>query len=125
MEVSSRPKTSKLDNIHNVWKKSYLTKAHQLSGLRKARINALQEVALGVTRVDAPPVVGKDVEDAERDNEEDSGPFGFEADGDHDTGGKPENRSKNACDSPFTLNNEPKEQEDEQNATSEEEAASD
>jgi len=61
----------------------------------------------------APPVICKHVEDTENDNEEDSGPLGFEADGYHTASSKTKKRNEHPGDTPFSLEDESKEQENE------------
>lgn len=68
-----------------------------------------------------PPIVGEDIENTQHDDQEGSRPLGFEADSNHGTRGKTEKRDKNTTYTPFSLKNEPKEQEYEQDASSEEE----
>lgn len=60
-----------------------------------------------------PPVVGKDVEDTQHDDQEGSGPLGLEADSDHDACGKTEKRDEYTTYAPFALKDESNEQEDE------------
>lgn len=68
-----------------------------------------------------PPIVGEDIEDTQHHDQKGSGPLGFEADSDHDACGKTEKRDEYTTYAPFALKNEPKEQEYEQDAPSEEE----
>lgn len=75
-----------------------------------------------VGRNHAPPVVGEYVEDAEDDDEEYSGPFGFEADGDHSACAESEDGDEYAADGPLALKDEAKEQENEEDASSKQEA---
>ena len=81
-----------------------------------------QEVALGVRRVDGPEVVCDNIEYAEDEHEERSGPLGFEANRDHDAGSKTDNGDKDAPNAPGALDNETKEKEDQENTSSKEEA---
>jgi len=53
---------------------------------------ALEEVPCGVCGVDTPPIIYSDVESTESEDEERCGPFGLEANGNHDTCNKAENR---------------------------------
>jgi len=69
----------------------------------------------------APPIVGEDIEDTQHDDQEGSGPLGFEADSNHDACGKTEKRDKYTTYAPCALKNEANEQEYEQDAPSEEE----
>lgn len=69
----------------------------------------------------APPIVGKDIEDAQHNDQEGRGPLGFEANSNHDACGKTKQRDENAAYAPLSLNNEPKEQEYKQDASGEEE----
>jgi hypothetical protein len=82
----------------------------------------LQEIPLRVCRVNAPPVVCKDVEDTENDDKEPGGPLGLEANGDHDTGGETEDGDNHSHEGPLTLDNESEEEEDEEHTTGQEEA---
>jgi hypothetical protein len=98
----------------SVWKKSYLDSItlETCTSTEKSRYS-LEEVSLGVRRVNTPPVVGEHVEDAEDDDKERGGPFGLETDGDHDASSEPKNGDKETCDAPLSLENESEEQEDE------------
>lgn len=68
-----------------------------------------QEVSLGMRRVNAPPVVNEDVEDAQDDHQERGRPFGLEPDGYHDASRKAHNGDKYTCNTPLALENEPDE----------------
>ena len=72
-------------------------------------------------RVNSPPVVGKDVEDAQHNNEKRGRPLGFEPNSYHDARGKANNRNKDADKAPFSLENKPKEKENEENSASKKE----
>jgi hypothetical protein len=85
--------------------------------------NVLEEISLSVCGVHAPPVVRENVEDAQDDNEERGRPLGFEADGDHDTGGETKDGDEYARDAPIPLQNESDEKENEKDASSEKETA--
>lgn len=74
-------------------------------------------------RVHAPPVVGKHIEDTQNDNEEDGGPLGLEANGDHAAGGKTEYGNEYSGDAPCALEDEPEKQEYEENTAGEQETA--
>lgn len=63
--------------------------------------------------IDAPPVVDEDIERAEHNHEERSGPLRLEADGNHCARAEPNKRDKYATDAPFTSEHESDEQEDE------------
>jgi len=71
--------------------------------------------------VNAPPVVCENIEDTQNDDEEDSRPFDFEANSDHDTGGETEEEDKHPRDTPFALNDKFKEEEDEEDTAGKEE----
>ena len=71
----------------------------------------LEEIALRMCAMYTPPVVGKDVEDTQKDDQEGSRPLGFEADGNHDARGKTEKGDYYATHAPFSLKDESKEQE--------------
>jgi len=74
-----------------------------------------------VCRVHAPPVVNEHVEDTQNHHEEDGGPLGFEADGDHPAGSETEKGDNHSCDAPCALDAESEEQEDEEDTASEQE----
>lgn len=84
-------------------------------------MDILEEVTLGMRAVYAPEVVDEDVEDAEGDHEEGGGPFGLEADSDHNAGGKTNKGDEETGDAPLSSDHEPEEEEDEQDASSEQE----
>lgn len=84
----------------------------------------LQEVALGVSRVDAPPVVDEDVENTEEGHQETGTPFRLESNGDHDTSAETDNGNEDPGERPVTLEDESDEQEDKEDTTSKLEAAS-
>jgi hypothetical protein len=73
----------------------------------------------------SPPVVHKYVEQREEDNEETSGPFGFEADRYHDASRKTNKREDYTGKVPFSLKGYSNEQEDQENSTSQLEAGKD
>ncbi len=73
-------------------------------------------------RVDAPPVVDEDVEDAERANQERSGPFRLEANCNHDARREPDHRDEKPCNAPLSPEDETDEEEDEQDTPREKEA---
>lgn len=68
--------------------------------------------------MNGPPVVGENVENTQNYYEERSRPLGLEANSNHDTGSETDNGNENTDEAPFTLDNEPKEEEDEENTTS-------
>lgn len=84
--------------------------------------NSLEKVTLRMCTMYAPPVVGKDVEDTQDDDQERSRPLGFEANSDHDASGKTEKRDKDTTYAPLALEDEANEQEYEQDTAGEEEA---
>jgi len=88
----------------------------------KVKRNVLEEIPLRMRRVYAPPVVREYVEYAQNDHEEDSRPFGFEADGYHTAGSETEERDEHSCNAPSALDDESEEQEDEEDATGKQEA---
>ena len=57
-----------------------------------------QEVPLWVRRMYCPEVVHNDIESAEKDDEERSGPFRFEADGNHHTSDETNDRNEYTTD---------------------------
>jgi len=71
-----------------------------------------------VSRVDIPPVVREDVEDAKNKDKESGWPLGLEANSNHATGSKTEDRYNDTHDRPFALEDETQEEEDQQNASS-------
>ena len=82
----------------------------------------LQEVALRVRGVDAPPVVDEHVEGAESYNEECRGPLCLETDGDHDASRETNDRDEQPGDAPLSTEDKTDEQEDEQDTSGEQEA---
>jgi hypothetical protein len=71
--------------------------------------------------VHRPPIVRKDVEDTQYNDQECGGPLGFETNGNHGTcthANKGNNDTNNA---PLSLQNESKEKEDKQDTSSEQE----
>lgn len=107
-------------DLQSVWKKSYL--GTQVSGRNdKSSRYLLEEVTLRMFTMYAPPVVGKDIEHAQDDDQKGCGPLGFETDSDHDACGKTEERDEYTTYTPFALKNESKEQENEQDTSSKEE----
>jgi hypothetical protein len=81
-----------------------------------------QEVTLRVPGVNRPPVVRKDVENAENQDEECCRPLGFEANGNHYACCHTQNGNDNTCNAPVALQDETQEKENEQDASSEQEA---
>lgn len=73
-------------------------------------------------RRDTPPVVRKDVEDAENEDKEACRPLGLEADCNHAASSKSDDRNKDTPNAPLTLENETEEEEDKEDATGKEEA---
>ena len=86
-------------------------------------MHILEEIPLGVSAVDAPPVVDKDVEDAEDEDEERGRPLGLEADGNHRARGETDERHKEPSDAPLAAEGEANEEENEQDASRKEEAS--
>ena len=72
--------------------------------------------------MDAPEVVDENVEDTEHDDKESCRPLRLEADRDHDTSRKTDDRDKYTSNAPLPTESESDEQEDEENATGEQEA---
>jgi len=64
--------------------------------------------------MDAPPVVGKHIEDAQRNDEERAGPFRLESNGNQSARSKSDDGDKHAAEGPFPLDDKPEEEEDEQ-----------
>ena len=83
----------------------------------------LQKVPLRMSRVDAPPVVDKHVEDAQERDEETGTPLGLESDGYHDTRAESDNRDEHSGNGPVALEDEADEEEDEEDSAGELEAA--
>lgn len=69
--------------------------------------------------MDAPPIINEDIEHREQDDEEGGGPLGFEAHRDHAARDEPEDRDEYPGEGPCTLEHEPQEQEDQQDAADE------
>ena len=76
----------------------------------------LEEIALGMSGVDSPPVVDQNVEDGEENDEECRGPSCFEAHGDHDAGGETHDRHDDTCKGPLALEDHTDEEEYEKHA---------
>lgn len=74
--------------------------------------------------VHAPPVIDKNIEDTQGNDQEGSGPFGLEPDGHHSARGKTDQGHDDASDAPFALNHIPKKQEYKQDTSGKEEATS-
>ena len=72
--------------------------------------------------MDAPPVVGKYVEHAQDEDVEGGRPFSLETDGNHTTCTQADDRHEHSPDTPLSLNDESQKEDDEQDATSKEEA---
>ena len=68
-----------------------------------------------------PPVVCKDVEDTQHNNQECGGPLGFETNGNHSACTHTNNGNNDTNDTPLSLQNETKEKEDEQDTSSKQE----
>ena len=73
-------------------------------------------------RMQAPPVVGKDVEYAEHDDKEGGGPLGLEAEGDHDARSETKHGKEESSKAPRTLDNESEEEENKKDTTRKKEA---
>lgn len=69
-----------------------------------------------------PPVVDKDIGDAQDSDQQTGTPLGLEPDGDHDAGGESEKRDDGSEQGEFTLEGESDEKEDEEDSSSELEA---
>ena len=67
--------------------------------------------------MDTPPVVSKDVEDAENQDEEGGRPLGLEPNGDHSTSAEAKDGNENTHEGPLALKDEAEEEEDEKHAT--------
>jgi hypothetical protein len=76
-----------------------------------------EEIPLWVCGMYAPPIVGEDIEDAEDDDKEGSGPLGLETNGNHDAGNEPNNGDEHTRDAPFTLDDETQEEENQEDTT--------
>lgn len=89
--------------IESVWKKSYLCDCTQYTG-KSLRINhILEEVTLRVLVMYSPPVVHQYVEQRQEDDEETSGPLGFEPDRYHDASRKADQGENYTGKIPFPL----------------------
>ena len=71
----------------------------------------LEEITLGMSTVDGPPVVNQNVEDGEENDEECRRPSGFEAHSDHDAGGETHDRHDDTCKGPLALEDDTDEEE--------------
>lgn len=81
----------------------------------------LEKITLRMRAVHAPPIIRKDVENTEQDDEEGRGPFCFEANGYHRACCETEERHEYATYVPLSLDDEAEEEEDEEDAASKEE----
>jgi len=68
-----------------------------------------------------PPIVGEHIKYAQHEDQKGSGPFGFEANSNHNASTKSKDGNEYATDTPFTLKDKAKEQEDKENAASQKE----
>jgi len=68
--------------------------------------------------VNAPPIIGKYVEDGQQYNQEGCGPLGLETNSDHDAGGEAEQRHEDTTDAPRTLEDKANEEEDQEDTAS-------
>ena len=82
----------------------------------------LEEVTLGVGRVDAPPVVDEHIEDTEEGDEETGAPLCLEPNGDHDASTETDDRDEDSSERPASLEDESDEEEDEEDSAGELEA---
>jgi hypothetical protein len=78
----------------------------------------LKEVTLRVLVMYSPPVVHEYVKQREEDDEESSGPLGFEPDRYHDASRKTNQREDYTGKIPFPLKGHSNEQEDQENSSS-------
>ena len=81
------------------------------------------EIQRRVGRVQRPPVVDKDVGHAQDGNQQAGTPLGFESDGDHDTSGESEKGNDGSEQGEFALEGKSNEKENEEDPSSELEAA--
>lgn len=72
--------------------------------------------------MDRPPIVDKHVEDAQKSDQEASGPFCLESNSDHDTGSQSDNGDEHSGERPVSLEDESNEEEDEEDSTGQLEA---
>jgi len=72
-------------------------------------------------RVHGPELVDEEVEEGQDEDEEDSGPFRLEANGNHHAGSEAKDGDDNAREAPLALKDEAQEEEDQENAASEKE----
>lgn len=82
----------------------------------------LEEVTLGVGRVDAPPVVDEHIEDTEEGDKETGAPLCLEPNGDHDASTETDDRDEDSSERPASLEDESDEEEDEEDSAGELEA---
>lgn len=78
----------------------------------------LGEILVGVVRVQSPPVVDVEVEDAENQHQHDRRELGLEANNNHNAGNEAEQASHNSPETPVPAENKADKEEDEQNASS-------
>jgi len=103
--------------LHNVWKKSYLHETVRKKNYDLDCVYLLEEIALRVRAMHAPPVVREYIEDTKQDDKECCRPFSFEANGNHDACCKSEERHEDATNAPFSLYDETEEKEDKENTS--------
>lgn len=70
-------------------------------------------------RRNTPPIVGKPIKYTQHNDEERSGPFGFEANCNHGARRQTKDGHEEAGNTPFSLNNETQEKEYEEHTTGE------
>lgn len=79
----------------------------------------LRKVLVGVVRVQFPPVVNVEVEDAENKHQHDSRELGLEAHNHHDASHESQKTSDDSPEAPVAAEHESNKEEDEENASSE------
>ena len=79
----------------------------------------LGKVLVGVVRVQSPPVVDVEVEDAENKDEHDGGELGLKANNDHDASNQSQKTGNDSPETPVAAEDKANEEEDEQDTSSE------
>jgi len=87
----------------------------------KSNRHSLQEIALRMRRMNAPPIVDEHVERAQDQDKESGRPLGLEPYRNHTARPQAYDRHQHSPDPPLSLNDEPQKEEDEQDATGEKE----
>lgn len=73
--------------------------------------HSLEEIALWMGRMYAPPIIDEDIEGRKDDDKERGGPLGLEADSDHAASAEADQRHYDTNEIPFSLEHDTKEEE--------------